>query len=262
MSSTAETQLTLVQIDNYGPWTVTPSPRREADLQTLQSRLYADLCQFIGNRDGYVFFTRFDNMVAVTNGIDEDDHRRLQSSIGNRYPVTVSLSSASADSPVDALVTATEALQRAGSAQDADRREILRLAEPIPDPSAQRAHIAHFDVVDATRTYTDELNAFDTFIEIEHAYATLMRFMRTTYDGLSFFVGGDNIIAVCPDLDPEAYEAAVEHVESAAHVSLQVGVGSGRTAHQAGMAAKHALEECRDSGLAVEIAGRVAERRR
>ncbi|MDL0139842.1 GTP cyclohydrolase IIa, partial [Halobacterium salinarum] len=23
------TQVTLVQLDNYGPWTVTPSPRRE-----------------------------------------------------------------------------------------------------------------------------------------------------------------------------------------------------------------------------------------
>ena len=36
-------QLTLIQIDNYGPWTVTPEPRREVDLQTLQSRLYADV---------------------------------------------------------------------------------------------------------------------------------------------------------------------------------------------------------------------------
>lgn len=37
------TQVTHVQIGNYGPWTVAPEPRREVDLQTLQSRLYADL---------------------------------------------------------------------------------------------------------------------------------------------------------------------------------------------------------------------------
>ena len=36
-------QITLIQIDNYGPWTVTPGPRAEPDLQTLQSRLYGDL---------------------------------------------------------------------------------------------------------------------------------------------------------------------------------------------------------------------------
>ena len=49
------TQVTHIQIDNYGPWTVTPEPRREVDLQTLQSRLYADLSQLFGNRDGYVW---------------------------------------------------------------------------------------------------------------------------------------------------------------------------------------------------------------
>ncbi|GAG70614.1 unnamed protein product, partial [marine sediment metagenome] len=35
-------QLTLVQIDNYGPWTVTPEPRGEAELQTLQAELFAE----------------------------------------------------------------------------------------------------------------------------------------------------------------------------------------------------------------------------
>ena len=29
-------QMTLIQIDNYGPWTVTPRPRTESDLQILQ----------------------------------------------------------------------------------------------------------------------------------------------------------------------------------------------------------------------------------
>ena len=36
-------QMTLIQIDNYGPWTVTPRPRNESDLQILQAELYADL---------------------------------------------------------------------------------------------------------------------------------------------------------------------------------------------------------------------------
>ena len=36
-------QMTLIQIDNYGPWTVTPRPRTESDLQMLQANLFADL---------------------------------------------------------------------------------------------------------------------------------------------------------------------------------------------------------------------------
>jgi len=83
--------MTLVQIDNYGPWTVTPTPRAEADLQILQSELYADLQRQFAAKGGLVFFTRFDNMLAATNGVDMEDHLRIQKSIGNRYPITVSM---------------------------------------------------------------------------------------------------------------------------------------------------------------------------
>ncbi|MFB6104602.1 MAG: GTP cyclohydrolase III [Halobacteriaceae archaeon] len=243
------TQLTLIQIDNYGPWTVSPTPRREADLQTMQSRLYADLSQFIGHRGGYVFFTRFDNMIAVTNGLTMADHDRLQTSIRNRYPVTISLAVAAAQSPVDALERASDALQAAGSAQDATRREILR-GDPLEGDG--EVQLAHFDVVDATERFTDRLNAFDSFVHIEDGYATLMAYLRRTHEGLAFFVGGDNIIAVCPHLDGEAFEDVIDHVEAATEVELKVGVGHGPTAEAAGMDAKHALEVCRDHDTRIE----------
>ncbi|MFC7135257.1 MULTISPECIES: GTP cyclohydrolase III [Salinibaculum] len=249
------TQVTHIQIDNYGPWTVTPEPRREVDLQTLQSRLFADLSQLFGNRDAYVFFSRFDNMIAVSNGVDMDDHALVQESVGNRYPVTMSLSVATGRDPVSALGTATEQLQEAGSAQDQHRREILR-GRAIDEQfrTAEDVQIAHFDVNDATGKYTDELNEFDTFIHIEQGYAELMRYMRQAHDSLSFFVGGDNVIAVCPDLDAPAYRDAIDHVRSAVDVDLKVGVGRGETASDAGMDAKHALEQCRVDGTDIEMA--------
>ncbi|MFC7057474.1 GTP cyclohydrolase III [Halovenus salina] len=249
------TQVTHIQIDNYGPWTVTPEPRREVDLQTLQSRLYADLSQLFGNRDGYVFFTRFDNMVAISNGIDIEAHELVQESVSNRYPVTMSLGVATGRSPVNALGTATELLQEAGSAQDQHRREILK-GRPIDDEfrAEDDIQLAHFDVDNATEKYTDELNEFDTFINIEQGYAELMQYMRRAHDSLSFFVGGDNIIAICPDLDREAYRDAIEHVKQAVDVQLKVGVGRGASASDAGMDAKHALEECRADGKRVEFA--------
>ncbi|WP_435069601.1 GTP cyclohydrolase IIa [Haloplanus sp. C73] len=246
------TQLTLVQIDNYGPWTVTPEPRREMDLQTLQSRLFADIAQFIGHRDGYAFFTRFDNMVAVTNGLDDDDHRLLQESTGNRYPVTVSLGIGVDSNPAVALERATEHLQHAGSAQDRERREVLA-GTPVAESSDEDVAIAHFDVNDATEKYTDQLNEFDSFIQIEQGYATLMRYLREEHGGLSFFVGGDNIIAVTPELGADAYRSAIDHVSETVGVELKVGVGQGESAHAAGMAAKHALEECRHGGTTVEL---------
>jgi GTP cyclohydrolase IIa len=248
------TQVTLIQIDNYGPWTVTPEPRREVDLQTLQSRLYADLSQLFGNRAGYVFFSRFDNMIAVTNGLDMDAHALIQESVGNRYPVTISLSVAVDPSPIEALGTATNQLQDAGSAQDRTRREILR-GEPLTESMRRDTdvQIAHFDVNDATNRYTDRLNEFDTFINIEQGYAELMRYMRMAHDSLSFFVGGDNVISVCSSIDESAYSDAVEHVLETVDVDLKVGVGRDRSPQEAGMAAKHALERCREEGTAVEL---------
>lgn len=248
------TQITHIQIDNYGPWTVTPEPRREVDLQTLQSRLYADLSQLFGNRDGYVFFTRFDNMVAVSNGLDMDAHRLVQESVSNRYPVTMSLGVATGRSPVNALGTATELLQDAGSAQDKHRREVLE-GRTIDDEfrTEEDVQVAHFDVDNATEKYTDRLNEFDTFINIEQGYAELMQYMRRAHDSLSFFVGGDNIIAICPDLEEDAYRDAIDHVSETVDVQLKVGVGRGKSASDAGMDAKHALEACRTTGETVEL---------
>jgi GTP cyclohydrolase IIa len=255
LAPVTNTQLTLIQIDNYGPWTVTPEPRREVDLQTLQSRLYADLSQLFGNRAGYVFFTRFDNMVAVTNGLDEAAHALIQESIDNRYPVSVSLSIAVDASPAEALGVATSQLQDVGSAQDRGRTQVL-VGTPLPDAERtdEDVQIAHFDVNDATGKYTDRLNEFDSFINIEQGYAELMRYMRRAHDTLSFFVGGDNIIAVCAAVDRAGYADAIAHVHETVGVDLKVGVGRAETAQAAGMAAKHALETCREANTEVEFA--------
>jgi GTP cyclohydrolase IIa len=249
----SQTQLTLIQIDNYGPWTVTPAPRREVDLQTMQSRLYADLSQMFGNLDGYVFFTRFDNMIAVSNGMDLEDHARIQESVANRYPVTISMAVGHAASPANALIEATAQLQEQGSAQDENRtQELLGQTLEDVDRTDRDLHVAHFDVIDATGKYTDELDAFSTFIHIEQGYAALMQHLHDEYGALAFFVGGDNVIAVCPELTESDYEAIIEHVEATADVTLQVGVGSGTSAHDAGMGAKHGLEECRENATRIE----------
>ena len=249
------TQLSLIQIDNYGPWTTTPEPRREVDLQTLQSRLYADVSQLVGNREGYAFFGRFDNLVTVTNGLDREALALIQESLGNRYPVTASISVAVGPSPAEALGRASEQLQKAGSAQDGDRTSVLRgdplAAEEQTDTDVQ---IAHFDVNDATERYTDQLNEFDTFINIEQGYAALMQHMREAHDSLAFFVGGDNVIAVCSALAADDYHDAIEHVRQAVDVDLKVGVGRAGTAQAAGMDAKHALEHCRENGVNVQLA--------
>lgn len=244
-------QATVVQLDNYGPWTVTPSPRPEPDLQALQSRIHADLSERFGHHEGYVFATRYDNLLAVTNGCSMSEHARIQRTIGNTYPVTVSMAVASASVPKCAVTRATGRLQRTGSAQDADRREVL-VGQTTPEGESSSVVIAHFDVDDVTGEYTDQTGAYETFLEIRGAIESLKRHLYAAHGALTFFVGGDNAVAVCPRLPLQAYERAIAHVRDEVSVELKVGVGEGMTAQEAGLAAKHALEECRHRRSAVE----------
>lgn len=246
-------EMALLQLDNYGPWTVTPEPRREMHLQSLQSRLYGDVAQFVGTRDGYVFPTGFDNMVAVTNGLAMDDLASLQDLVAERYPVTMSASVASGSAPGTALAAATNALQDRGSAQSADRSAVLcGDTRASVERSPSDVQIAHFDVVNATGCYTDQLNAYETHVTIDRAYASLRDILYGRHDALSFFVGGDNVIAVCPGLTADDYQAVIDDVRAAVGVELRVGSGTGETACAAGLRAKDALETCRHQGTRIE----------
>lgn len=242
-------QVSLFQLDNYGPWTTTPSPRPEPTLQALQGRLYADLVEMIGTHDGYAFFGRFDNIVAITNGIDTETHQQIQQSIGEHFPVTVSVGIGSGETPVAALTAASRRLQEAGSAQDPDRTEILAGGHSADTGSIQ---VAHFDIVDVTNQLTDQHDAHGVLLAIQDAVQTLSEYLYSEYHALSYFVGGDNVIAISPELTRADYRHIIDVLRDQHDLQFQVGIGTGTRATEAGMAAKHALETCREQGTAVE----------
>jgi GTP cyclohydrolase IIa len=238
-------QLAHFQLDNYGPWTVTPAPRREMDLQSLQSRLYADVASFVGSRGGYAFYVRGDNMIATTNRFDRTAYESLQRSVRNKYPVTMSIGIGTGSTPRDALIAASKRLQSAGSAQSATRTETL-CGTPLSASKSGSMQVAHFDIENVTEQYTDRMAAFDVYCDITQGYGSLMRYLYRTSDSLAFFVGGDNVIAICPQLDTSVYHAAIDHSRETSSIDWNVGVGDGSTAQEAGMGAKYALETCRE----------------
>jgi GTP cyclohydrolase IIa len=217
------------------------------DLQSLQSRLYADFADFVGREDGYAFYCRFDNLIGVTNGIDREAHAEFQEYVRNHYPISISIGIGTASTPLDALAAATEQLQDTGSAQDPDRIEILGGGTTV-DRSDGEVTIGHFDIVDVTRTYTDTENAARTALVVRRATLELAEHMQREHDSIAHFVGGDNIIAVCPRLSPDDITDTREAIATRTGIDLQVGIGHGRTAHAAGHRAKHALEDCRETG--------------
>ncbi len=254
MSHTADgpVRIAVAQLDKYGPWTVTPTPRRETDLQSLQARLYADFADFVGRDDGYAFFDRFDNMLAVVNKVSLADFSRFQERVNNRYPVTASIAVGSGPTPLIAVDRASQLLQDAGSAQAADRQEVLRCDQSLTDIDTPQVTIGHFDIIDVTDSYTDRQNALDTSIAVQQSILELKTYLRDEHDSLVHFVGGDNAIAVCPGLSFDSFAAAIDHLEAETGVQYRVGIGRGQTAHAAGDDAKHALEICRETGTRIE----------
>jgi len=236
-------QMTLIQIDNYGPWTVTPTPRRESDLQILQAELYADLQRQFATKQGLVFFMRFDNMLAISNGMDMEDHLRIQESIGNRYTITVSMGVGTAQTPYDAQRNATRALQKYGGAQSEERKEVLAVDE-LADTKKGFVQIAHIDINGITETLTDTMPAYDTSFVVNRVQHFLMKKLIKK-GSLLFFIGGDNFMSPCNGLEPEGLLKIINEIDDEINITLKAGIGKAPTAEKAANLADLALEEIR-----------------
>jgi len=231
-------QLTLIQIDNYGPWTTDPAPRREADLQILQASIYRDLQQQFSAKKALVFPMRCDNMMAATNGMGEEDHRRIVDSINRRYPVTISMAVATAKTAMEAQREATVALAKAGSTKQQGRKGILKMA----GTSTDKVQMAHFDINNIT-LHTDT-DVYNSYLKVIETHVELVR-QLSAKNALLFFMAGDNFISVCNGLSKEDLEEAMENVEKKVGITLKAGVGTADTTERAVHLASMGLKEIR-----------------
>lgn len=238
-------QMTLIQIDNYGPWTVTPRPRTESDLQILQAELYADVQRQVAARKGLVFYTRFDNLLAITNGLTVEDHLRIQRSIRNRYPITISMGIGAAETPHEAQKLATIALQNEGGAQSSERKEILAVDSIIEDPEDSFVQVAHIDINSVTETLTDIESAFDTSFMVNKTQHYLMTKL-VKRGALLFFIGGDNFMSPCNGLSEQDIEDILVEIDEEIGIGLKAGIGRSDNAEDSAYMADIGLEEIRD----------------
>lgn len=238
-------QMTLIQIDNYGPWTVTPRPRTESDLQILQAELYADIQRQVAARKGLVFYTRFDNLLAITNGLTVEDHLRIQRSIRNRYPITISMGIGAAETPHEAQKLATIALQKEGGAQSSERKEILAVDSIIEDSEDSFVQVAHIDINSVTETLTDIESAFDTSFMVNKTQHYLMTKL-VKRGALLFFIGGDNFMSPCNGLSEQDIEDLLVEIDEEIGIGLKAGIGRSDNAEDAAYMADIGLEEIRD----------------
>lgn len=250
MRSLKKIQITLIQIDNYGPWTVTPKSKPEAYLQSLQSRLFADIEDEFSSHGGLVFSTRFDNMLAATNGISLDEHRKIQDKIHDKYPVTVSMGVGVGETPREAQEEASKALQELGSSQSAERQGVLA-GEALNLGDEGWVQIAHMDVNHAT-PMTDNEPVYDTYRLIQEVHSTLVRNLLK-FGTLAFYTGGDNFMAFANKLSEEDLEKVFGIVEEETGVRLKAGIGCAPTAVEAAGLADEGLHGIREGEIQGQI---------
>jgi GTP cyclohydrolase IIa len=240
--SVRKIQMTLIQIDNYGLWTLDLGPNREADLQVLQSELYADLQRLFSSKGGLVFYTRFDNMLAVTNDIDINGHVEIQENICHRYPITVSMSIGVDTTPYRAQEKATMALQSHRSANDEKRNIVVASGRTLKNEGL--VQIAHIDVNDVTTTLTDKVSAYHALLTMINAYEKLAEIFLKK-DALVFFAGGDNFLALSNGLARQDYANVLRYVSKEVHLKLKAGIGIAYNAKEAMKLANKALDQIR-----------------
>ena len=82
-------QITLISIDNYGPWTHTLGNDREHKLQMYQASFYETLQNMFSVHGGLVFSNRFDEYFAITDGISYSTHIDIKTKIQQLFPFEI-----------------------------------------------------------------------------------------------------------------------------------------------------------------------------
>ncbi len=183
-------------------------------------------------------------MLAITNGLDAEDHMRIQRSIKNRYPITISMGVGAAETAHDAQRLATEALQREGGAQSSERKEILAI-DSLVDPEDSFVQVAHIDINSVTETLTDIESAFDTSFMVNRAQHYLMTKLRE-HKALLFFIGGDNFMSPCNGLSEEEIQDILIEIDEEIGIGLKAGIGRSPNAEDSAYMADIGLEIIRD----------------
>jgi GTP cyclohydrolase IIa len=232
-------QLTIIRIEGYGPWTLTLGYDREAQLQMLQTKIYHDVQRLFSEKDGLVYFNRFDEYFAITNGMSVQEHVAIQRELAGLYKdLKMSMAIGSGDTALAASMSAYKARQEN---RFADEKSRIFGSTANNDISAQVMHID----VDSSTKLSGRLSPYEVTALVMKVYSGLAdEFLRR--DALTFFIGGDNFMVISDGVTGEQADQVIKKVTAGLEVKLNCGIGIGRTGRRAAEAATKALDTIRD----------------
>jgi GTP cyclohydrolase IIa len=231
-------QLTIVRIEGYGPWTLTLGYDREAQLQMLQAKIYHDVQRLFNERGCIVYFNRFDEYFAITNGLSVQAHAQIQGELASLYRnLKMSMAIGSGSTAFEASMGAYQA-RKEGRLAD-ERARVFGASA-----AADEAQIMHIDV-DSSTKLSGRISPYEITALVIKIYSMLAdEFLK--HDALTFFLGGDNFMVVSNGVTKEQANGVIQKITSSTDIKLNCGIGIGRTGKKAAEAATKALDTIRD----------------
>ncbi len=232
-------QLTIIRIEGYGQWTLTLGSDREAQLQMLQARIYHDVQRLFSERDSIVFFNRFDEYFAITNGLGADDHLHIQDELTKLYDnMLMSMTIGAGKTAFEANVNAYRT-RKEGRMLESNSRIFGSV-----HPQADVAQIMHIDI-DSSAKVGNWLSPYELTALVMKIYSRLAEeFLK--HNSLAFFLGGDNVMVISNGMAKEQADEVLKRVTAGNDIKLNCGIGIGKTGRRAAEAATKALDTIRD----------------
>ena len=257
-------QITVIRIEGYGPWTLTLGSDREARLQMLQSRIYYDVQRLFSERECLVYSNRFDEYIAISNGLSVSDHIAIHNQLTGLYTdFKLSMTIGRGETPFEANINAhksrqsNEALTPAASifgpplvsssnhsSPEISISKSLHSASDLAGLNGDFAQIMHIDV-NNSRKISLNLTPYEVTSLMAKMYSLLSEeFLKKNC--MTFYIGGDNFMVISNDLTEEEAAKIISRVGIVAGVRLNCGIGVGKTGRKAAKNATKALDTIRD----------------
>jgi len=237
-------QLTILKITRYGPWTLSLGSDREHQLQMLQALLYKEVQKLFSEKNSLVFLNRADEFFAVTNGLTLDDHVEIQKELAKNFDLKLSMSIGFAETPFEANLQAHE-----GKKAEVFLSKEHNIYGFVNGKAEQKVTITHFDVENLT-SKRQKTSPFEISSLIFKLYSKMTEFFLEK-KSLTFFMGGDNFMVVSDGSVNKYAKEFINLVKKELGITLNCGIGTGKTAREAVKLATKSLDtirQIRDSG--------------
>jgi GTP cyclohydrolase IIa len=243
-------QITIIKIEGYGPWTLKLGSDREAQLQIFQAKLYSDLQKMFSKRDSIVYFNRFDELIAVTNGLTLEDHLSIEREINDMYKdLNISMSVGTGTTPLDANIDAYNSrrnhrlLDKSKLIYSNDQIQLL-YNNPNKLFTDMVAQILHLDIDNSTKV-SNTLSPYEITTRIMKMFSHLIE-LFIEQKSMTFFLGGDNFMVISNNVTKDRVSLITSKIYESQNIKLNCGIGVARTGRKAVQAATEALDTIRN----------------